>query len=140
MPEAGSVREFFDAYARATASLDMAFLEAAYAEAFMFAGPSGAMVVRRDDFLKVVPRRKAVFAAAGLTATELRSIEEVALDEHYLQVKAHWMFRFEKEPGRPILEPAAATYILRRDEAGPRIVFQVDHQDLTKRVQELGAR
>ena len=134
-----SVRDFFEAYARATASLDTAFLEAAYADTFMFAGPSGAMTVRRDDFLRVVPRRKAAFDAAGLTATELRSIEETPLDEHYVQVKAHWTFRFEKERGRPIVEPAAATYILRRDERGLRILFQIDHQDLTRRLQELGA-
>ena len=133
-----SVRDFFDAYARATASLDPAFLERAYADGFVFAGPAGSLVVRRDDFLKIVPKRRVFFDAAGWKSTELGSIDETMLDEHYVQVKAHWTFRFEKEAGRPIVEPAAATYILRRDTGGLRIVFQLDHQDLTRRLQQLG--
>ena len=133
-----SVREFFDAYARATASLDPAFLEQAYAESFMFAGPAGALAIKRDDFLAVVPKRRVFFDAAGWKSTELGAIEETVLDEHYVQVKAHWTFRFEKEPGRPIVEPAVATYILRHDPHGLRIVFQLDHQDLARRLQQLG--
>jgi hypothetical protein len=133
------VRAFFDAYALATASLAPQFLEAAYAESFMFVGPAGAMAVRRDDFLKIVPRRKAFFTAAGLAATEIAGLDETVLDAGHLLVKAHWTFRFEKEAGQPILEPGAATYVLRRQEDGRlSIVFQLDHQDLTKRVQELG--
>ena len=135
---ASAVREFFDAYARATASLDPAFLERAYADTFVFAGPSGAMSIKRDDFLKVVPKRRAYFDAAGWKATDLGSIEETLLDEHYVQVKAQWTFRFEQEPGRPIVEPAAATYILRHTADGLRIVFQLDHQDLTQRLQQRG--
>lgn len=133
-----SVREFFDAYARATASLDPAFLEHAYAESFMFAGPSGTMTIRLEDFLKVVPKRRAFFDAAGWKSTALDATDETVLDEHYVQVRAQWTFRFEKEPGRPVVEPAAATYILRRDPQGLRIVFQLDHQDLTRRLQERG--
>ena len=134
----GAVKAFFETYARATASLDPAFLEAAYAESFVFAGPAGAQAVKREDFLKVVPKRKAFFRAVGLAASEVSGLEETVLDEHHLLVKAHWTFRFEKEAGRPILEPGAATYVLRRQDGRLRIVFQLDHQDLTKRVQELG--
>ena len=133
-----SVRDFFEAYARATASLDPGFLEAAYADSFMFAGPAGTLTIKRDDFLKVVPKRRALFDAAGWKATELGAVEETVLDDHYVQVKAQWQFRFEKEAGAPVVEPAAATYILRRDASGLRIVFQLDHQDLTTRLQQLG--
>jgi hypothetical protein len=134
----GAVREFFEAYARATASLDPGFLESAYAESFMFAGPAGVHAVKREDFLKVVPKRKAFFAEAGLAASELGELEETVLDKDHLLVKAHWTFRFEKEGRRPIVEPGAATYVLRQYGGRLSIVFQLDHQDLTKRVQELG--
>jgi hypothetical protein len=133
-----AVKTFFEAYARATSSLDPAFLEAAYAESFLFAGPAGAQAVKREDFLKVVPKRKAFFTAVGLAASEVSGLEETVLDAHHLLVKAHWTFRFEKEAGRSILEPGATTYVLRRQDGRLRIVFQLDHQDLTKRVQELG--
>jgi hypothetical protein len=62
VPEAsGEVKQSFEAYGRATASLDAGFLAAAYAETFTFAGPLGAQAVKRDDFLRLVPKRKAFF-------------------------------------------------------------------------------
>ena len=134
----GAVREFFGTYARATASLDPGFLESAYAELFMFAGPAGVQAVKREDFLKIVPKRKAFFASVGLAASEVVGLEETVLDEHHLLVKAHWTFRFEKEGARSVVAPGAATYVLRRHGGGLSIVFQLDHQDLTKLVQELG--
>jgi len=139
MADAGDVvGEFFAVYARATASVDAGVLGSAYAEQFMFASPSGVQAVRREDFLKVVPKRKAFFTALGLKSSEIRRLEETVLDEQYLQVKVYWAFVFEKDPGRSIVDEGAATYILRREGEGLQIVFQIDHQDLTKRAQELG--
>ena len=139
MPEAsGVVRELFEAYARATNSADPAFFATAYGETFMFAGPTTVQAVKRDDFLTVVPKRRAFFAAVGLAATEVSSIDERPLDEHHLLVRVSWTFRFERHPARPIAEEGAATYVLRRQNGRLQIVFQLDHQDLTRRVQELG--
>ena len=100
-----AIREFFDEYAKATGSLDLAFLGTAYGDTFMFAGPGGVQAVKRDDFLKVVPKRGAFFRAAGLVASEVRRLEEMRLDEKHTMVQA---------------------------------LFQLDHQDLTKRLDELG--
>jgi hypothetical protein len=132
-----AIRDFFEAYAKATGSLDLAFFESAYGETFMFVGPSGVQAVKRADFLKVVPRREAFFRTAGLVLSEVRRLEETRLDEEHTMVQAYWTLRFEKDPGRPIIEESAATYVLRRQDSW-QIVFQLDHQDLTKRVQELG--
>jgi ketosteroid isomerase-like protein len=133
-----AIREFFEAYAKATKSLDLAFLGSAYGDTFMFAGPGGVQAVKRDDFLKVIPKRGAFFKAAGLMTTEVRRLEEIRLDETHTMVRSYWSMRFEKGSGHPIIEEIAATYILRREQEAWRIVFQLDHQDLTKRVQELG--
>jgi len=133
-----AVRELFEAYARATASADPAVFAAAYGETFIFAGPAAVQAVKRDDFLKVVPKRRAFFAAVGLTATEVSSIDEHPLDDHHLLVRVGWTFRFERPPAPPIVEEGAATYVLRRQDGRLQIVFQLDHQDLTRRVQELG--
>jgi Domain of unknown function (DUF4440) len=139
MAEASSaVTALFEAYARATASTDPAFFATAYGETFMFAGPATVQAIKRDDFLKVVPKRRAFFAAIGLAGTEVRSIDERPLDEHHLLVRVGWTFRFERPPAEPIVEEGAATYVLRRQDSGLQIVFQLDHQDLTRRAQELG--
>ena len=87
MAEASSaIREFFDGYAKATGSLDLAFFESAYGETFMFAGPGGVQAVKRDDFLKVVPKRAVFFRATGLVASEIRKLEETRLDEQHTMV------------------------------------------------------
>lgn len=136
--EQTSIREFFDAYATATASLDPAFLESAYAETFMFASPGGVQSVKRDDFLRVVPKRAGLFRSAGHVATDLGSIQETRLDDMHTMVRAPWSLRFEKIPGQPVVVDAEATYVLRRDGGAWRIIFQLDHQDLVGRMQELG--
>jgi hypothetical protein len=132
------MREFFDAYARAADSVDLAFFESAYAETFMFAGPAGVQAVKRDDFLKVLPRRKAFFASIGLTGTQVSRLDETTLDELHMMVRVQWGLRFEKAPRPPIVDQSSATYVLRRNEPSAQIVFQIDHQDLTRRAQELG--
>ena len=132
------MREFFDAYARAADSVDLAFFESAYAETFMFAGPAGVQAVKRDDFLKVLPRRKAFFASIGLTGTQVSRLEETTLDELHTMVRVQWALRFEKAPRPPIVDQSSATYVLRRNEPSAQIVFQIDHQDLARRAQELG--
>ena len=83
------VMEFFDAYARSTTSFDPAFLESAYADAFMFAGPSAVHALKRDEFLKVVPKRRAFFTAVGLVSSEVRRLEETALDQQHGTVRGH---------------------------------------------------
>jgi hypothetical protein len=133
-----AIRTFFDEYGRATASLDLSFLASAYADSFMFAGPSGAQTVKLDDFLKVVPKRREFFAAVGLRSSTIQSLEETQLDDHYVMVRTHWTMRFEPPGAAPVLNDSAATYVLRRDEHAMRIVVQIDHQDLAQRVRELG--
>jgi ketosteroid isomerase-like protein len=133
-----AIRRFFDDYAAAAASLDLAFFASAYAESFLFAGPSGTQTVRLDDFLRMLPKRKEFFAAVGLTSSAIESLEENRLDDHYVMVKVRWRMRFEKHDKGPMFDDTAATYVLRREEHSMRIVFQLDHQDLAQRVRDLG--
>jgi hypothetical protein len=49
-----------------------------------------------------------------------------------------WRLQFESAAA-PITDlDLFATYLLQQQPDGLRIVFQLDHDDLTKRVQELG--
>jgi len=132
------VKRFFDEYERSTGQLDPELLSTLYADSFMFGGPQGAQAIKLDDFLKVVPKRQGFFQAVGLTSTKILSLEATDLDESYIQVKVSWQMRFEKAEQLPITDENSATYILYRQGSALRIVFQIDHQDLMKRVQELG--
>jgi hypothetical protein len=132
------VRKVFEDYERGIATPDPELLSSLYNESFVFAGPQGVQVVAREDLLRALPRRQGFFKAVGLTSSRVRSLDVTCLDENYLMVKAWWEMRFEKGPGQPIVDETSATYILNRRGDLLRIVFQLDHQDLMKRVQDLG--
>jgi Domain of unknown function (DUF4440) len=131
-----AIEDLFRRYALATASLDLDFFASAYGESFMFASPAHAQAVKRDDFLKVIPKRSAFFRSVGLVATELAGLQTTQLDDDHILVRTRWTMRYEKE--RQVTDETAATYVVRRVGNAWHIVFQLDHQDLSKRVQDLG--
>jgi len=133
-----AVRKFFSDYVKAADSLDLGFLGSAYGDSFLFAGPSGTQTVKRDDFLRVLPRRKEFFVGAGLKSSLIQSLQETRLDDSYVMVKTRWSMRFEKLDAPPALVESSATYVLRREGDSVRIVFQLDHQDLAQRIRDLG--
>jgi hypothetical protein len=132
------VRKVFEDYERGIATPDPELLSSLYNGSFVFAGPQGVQVVAREDLLRALPRRQGFFQAVGLTSSRVRSLDVTCLDENYLMVKAWWEMRFEKGPGQPIIDETSATYILHRRGDLLRIAFQLDHQDLVTRVQDLG--
>jgi hypothetical protein len=132
------VREFFEDYERGINASDLERIGSKYNDYFVFTGPRGPQVVKKDDLLEVLPRRQGLFKAAGLTSSNVRSLEETRLGDNHVMVKADWSMKFEKIPGRAIIDEASATYILYYDDLSMKIVFQLDHQDLMGRVQDLG--
>lgn len=125
------MQEFFDQYERANAASDLTAIRALYADTFMFASAGGAKAVRKEDFLKVIPKMKAHFASMGLTKTRLQSVESSAIDGGYLLAKAEWEMTVVDSRGLGRQVDAFATYLLERKEDGAlAIVFQIDHQDL----------
>lgn len=133
-----NVRIFFEGFEKASNILDLELLGLQYSDSFMFASPQGAQPVKKDDFLKVLPKRKGFFKTIGLISSKITALEETQLDENYIMVKAHWNMYFEKNSGESITDEISTTYVLFQQEKILKIVFQLDHQDLTKRVQELG--
>lgn len=136
----GRIREFFDQYERANAEFDLQKIVALYGDVFLFGGPQGAQAVKRDDFVRVLPKRREFFKAVGLASSRVVSVEASPLDSKYTLVKVVWKMRFERAALAPIESDASATYVLSSDGDSLQIVFQVDHQDLMKRVQELGLK
>jgi ketosteroid isomerase-like protein len=133
-----SVRKFFEDFERASNILDLELLGLQYSDSFMFASPQGTQPIKKDDFLKVLPKRQEFFKTIGLISSKITALDETRLDENYIMIKAHWNMQFEKNTGQSITDETSATYVLFQQENILKIVFQLDHQDLTKRVQELG--
>lgn len=127
------VRAFLERYERANSSSDLITVASLYADTFMFGGPNGVQAVKKEDFLKIIPRMNAHFASLGLSATQLHCIEASVIDSRYLLAKAGWRMILRDTNGHSTYVDAFATYILEQAGADSlAIVFQIDHQDLAK--------
>ena len=86
----------------------------------------------------MLPKRRGFFSTVGLRKTEVASLEETKLDDNYRMVKVGWLMHYEQAAKEPIADENSATYILFSGGHSLQIVMQIDHQDLMKRVRELG--
>lgn len=124
------VQVFFKAYETANSTSDFTAIGDSYAETFLFAGPHAVHSVRREDFLKIVPKMKSQFAALGLTGTSMASVETTNLDSRYVLAKVRWEITLRTPQDLLKCCDAFATYVLQRCDDKLSIVFQLDHQDL----------
>ena len=131
-----TVEDFFRRYEQANHDFDLPLIATLYADTFMFGNPQGVQAIKKDDFVKVLPRRKDFMKAAGLLSSRVDSVETSALDSKYILVKTVWNLSF-RATGGDVTRKTSATYILSASGDSFEIVFQLDHQDLMKTVQEL---
>ena len=131
---------FFDRYEKANTQSDIQEIAALYGEVFMFANAQGVQAVKKEDFVKVIPRRKDFFRSFGLASTRIEAVEASKLGLHYVLVKAVWNVRLARSTGEPAEVQAATTYILAAAGESFQIVFQLDHQDLAKIAQGFGPK
>ena len=132
-----TAEEFFRLYEQANRDFDAQLIARLYADTFMFGNPQGVQAVKKEDFVKVLPRRKEFMKTAGLLSSRVDSVQVSTLDSKYVLVKAVWKMRFESSTGLPIDSENSTTYILAGTGDSFQIVVQLDHQDLMKKVQDL---
>jgi hypothetical protein len=73
-------------------------------------------------------------------SSRVDSVEATTLDSKYILVKTVWNMLIRANDGDEVTRKTSATYILSSIEDSFEIVFQLDHQDLTKIVQDLRAQ
>ena len=135
-----TAERFFHLYEQANNDFDVQLIAKLYADTFMFGNPQGVQAVRKEDFVKVLPRRKDFMKTAGLLSSHVDSVEASALDSKYILVKTVWNMNFRANNGDEVTRKTSATYVLSTIGDSFEIVFQLDHQDLMKIVQELRAQ
>ena len=64
-----NIKAFFNAYEKAINAFDLDTFSSLYADTFMFGGRIGAISIKKDDFLKILPQRRTFFATVGLKET-----------------------------------------------------------------------
>lgn len=132
-----TAQQFFKTYQEATGSLDVNAIAPCYADTFLFGQPEGTQPIKKEDFLAVLPKRKGFMEKIGQKKTEIVDLQETVISGNYTQVRVTWKMTYQK--GEKTLEDLVyATYILHKYNDTFRIVAQFDHQDLMRRVRELG--
>ena len=135
-----TVEEFFRRYEQANNDFDVHLIATLYADTFLFGNPQGVQAVKKEDFVKLLPRRKDFMKAAGLLSSRVDSVETSELDSKYMLAKTVWNMSFRANNGDDVTRKSLATYVLSTIGDSFEIVFQLDHQDLIKIVQELRAQ
>ena len=135
-----TVAEFFHRYEQANNDFDVQLIAKLYADTFMFGNSQGVQAVKKEEFIKVLPRRKDFMKTAGLVSSRVDSAEASTLDSKYILVRTVWNLGFRTNNGDEVARKTSATYILSSSGDSFEIVFQLDHQDLMKIVQDLRAQ
>ena len=132
-----SVKSFFEKYQKANQDFDIKEIGSCYAEEFIFGQPDEVRAVKKEDFLRMLPKRKEMMQKTGQISSEVVSLKETPISEQYTQAEVTWKMRYRKDK-KAIEDSNTATYILFKSSNGMQIVTQIDHQDLIKKIQELG--
>ena len=133
-----TVKAFFEGMEKSGNSLDLELISSQYEDTFMFADPNGTQVIEKQKFLAALPRRQEFFKMLGYQSTEILSLEEIELDNQYVMVKAHFLMQFKKATEELLEADLNSTFILNIKNDIPKIVFQIEHHELQKAMQELG--
>jgi hypothetical protein len=107
-----------------------------YADTFMFGGPNGVQAVKKEDFLKVIPKMKTHFSSMGLSETQLQAVEANPLDSKYLLAKVVWRMSLWNSSRSKHVDMSATYVLVQGNGDALSIVFQIDHQDLASVIKE----
>jgi len=132
------VKVFFEEYEKGSNTLDLGIVDSQYEDNFMFADPNGTRVAEKQKFLAMLPQRKGFFKSLGHQATKVLALDQTPIDDQYTMVKAHFLMQFQKSPGQITEANVDSTYILFVKGDTPKIVMQIEHEDLKEAMQARG--
>jgi len=118
--------------------MDIDGITSQYADACMLAGPGGPRVAQKQAILEGFPKALELLKTVGHTSTQLASLDETRVDEHYTMVRAQFAWRFEKAAAPPIDVTVDATFIRYIKDRVPTIVFHHEHEDFWQALRTRG--
>ena len=132
------IKKFFEGVEQASKTLDLNLIDSQFADQFIFADPNGTRVIEKQKFLAFLPQRQDFFKSIGHQSTKVLSLDETRLDDQYTMVKAHFMMTFRKSSGEIVEAKIDSTYFLFMKGETPKIVMQMEHEDLKEEMQTRG--
>jgi hypothetical protein len=101
-----------------------------FAEMFLVGGPQGAQVVPASAFALALPRRQKQFQEMGCQSTDLVSLRETTLGNHYVMAETEWQMTFARGEESPEEIRVASTFIVYTGDEQPKIVFYLPQHDV----------
>ena len=132
------VQEFFREYAHSRSASDIDGIVSQYPDSFMFAGPKGARVTEKSVVLATFSKGQEFLTSLGHKSTELLTLDETRMDQHYVLVRALFVWRFQRALAESIDVKVDSTFILFIDEGAPKIVFQHEREDFQQLLRASG--
>ena len=130
------IQKLFAEYEKAFAALDIEKSAGFFADAFISAGPRGAIAQSKPEFLKMAHKASEFYKSVGQTSAKILSLTETSISNEYSMVKVHWGVTFRKS-GDKLIE-FDVTYFIQKTDEEPKIIVFIVHEDEEKAMQELG--
>jgi hypothetical protein len=131
-----SIKNLFVKYEKAFQSLDFKKQADFFADAFIMAGPGGAVSESKSEFLKNAGRAVDFYKSIGQNSAKIISLSETPISDHYSLVKTHWGVTFQKF-GEKVIE-FDVSYIVLKSGKKLEIILAIAHQDEQEAMRKLG--
>jgi hypothetical protein len=125
-----AIETFFQNYEHNSNLSETSAVMSQFAEMFLVAGPQGAQVVPANAFALALPRRKKQFEEMGCQSTDLISLRETTLGNHYVMAETEWQMTFAQGEKSPEEIRVASTFIVYTGDEQPKIVFYLPKHDV----------
>lgn len=132
------IKNLFHEYERAFSDLDFERQAKFFADAFIMAGPKGAVSESKEAFLKNASRAADFYRSVGFTSAKIISLEETPISDQYSMVKIHWGVTFQKTGDK--LTEFDISYTVQKGPNAPKIILAIAHQDEEEAMKELGMK
>lgn len=131
-----AIEKLFNEYAAAFDKLDFEKQAQYFSNAFIMAGPKGAVSCNKQEFLQNAQQAVAFYKSVGQQGAKMMSITQTDISNEYALVKTHWVVRFEKTGDTPI--EFDMSYIVHTALPQPEIILALAHEDEAEAMKKLG--
>ncbi len=131
-----SIKKLFEEYEKAFSGLDIEKNAEFFADAFISAGPRGAIAQSKTEFLTKAKQASDFYKSVGQESAKIISADEMPVSDNYSLVKVHWGAKFKKT-GDKLIE-FDVSYLVQKTGPEPKIILFIAHQDEEKAMEELG--
>lgn len=131
-----SIKKLFEEYEKAFSELDIEKNAGFFADAFISAGPRGAIAQSKTEFLTKAKQASDFYKSVGQESAKIISADEMPVSDNYSLVKVHWGAKFKKT-GDKLIE-FDVSYLVQKTGHEPKIILFIAHQDEEKAMEKLG--